>query len=67
MSNPTPGSTYAFTMKQGATPYTIGFTQTIKWKGGTVYVATAVANAIDIVTIFYDGVNYYGNFGEDYS
>lgn len=67
MSNPTPGLTYAFTMKQGATPYTIGFTQTIKWKGGVVFIATAVANAIDIVTIFYDGVNFYGNFGEDYS
>jgi hypothetical protein len=67
MSNPTPGFTYAFTMKQGVTPYTIGFTQTIKWKGGSAYTATNSVNAIDIVTLFYDGTNYYGTYGLAYA
>lgn len=66
LSNPLSGVTYAFLMKQGATPYTIGFTQTIKWKGGTAFTATNSANAIDIVTLYYDGTDYYGNFGTDY-
>jgi len=67
LSLPISGKTYGFIMKQGATPYTIGFTQTIKWKGGTVFTATNSANAIDIVTIFYDGTNYYGTFGNGYA
>ena len=64
-----PGCTYVFRIKQGATPYTVAFssTPTIKWKGGTPYVATNSANAIDIVSIYYDGTDLLGTFGDDYS
>lgn len=66
LSNPRIGDTYVFVMKPGATPFTITFSNTIKWKGGVAYAANT-ANAIDIVTLYYDGTNYYGNFGEDYA
>lgn len=49
LTNIIPGRSYAFRMKQGATPYTIAFSQTIKWKGGTAYTATNSANAIRIL------------------
>lgn len=67
LSNPRIGDTYVFVMKPGSTPFTITFSNpNIKWKGGTVYAANT-ANATDIVTLYYDGTNYYGNFGEDYA
>lgn len=66
MSNPTPGFEYKFVMKQGGTAYTVAFTQTIEWEGGAAYTANT-ANTIDKVTIFYDGVNYYGDFKISYS
>ena len=67
LTNIIPWRSYALRMKQGATPYTIAFSQTIKWKGGTAYTATNSANAIDIVSIFSDGTDLFGTFGDDYS
>lgn len=36
---------------------------TIKWPGGTVPSWTTTANAIDILSLFYDGSTYYGQAG----
>lgn len=33
---------------------------TIKWPGGSAGVFTTTANAINILSVFYDGTNYYG-------
>ena len=65
-SNPVAGRSYVFEIQQGATPYTVNFIQTILWREGNVFVATNTANAVDIVTIYYNGISYYGNFGLDY-
>ena len=63
------GNRYTFRVKQGATPYTVGFSSTpsIKWVGGTGYTATNSANAIDIVTLYYDGTDLLGSFESAYA
>jgi hypothetical protein len=33
---------------------------TVKWAGGTAPTLTTAANAVDIVSLFYDGTNYHG-------
>lgn len=35
----------------------------IKWPGGTAPTWTKLANAVDILSLFYDGTNYYGQAG----
>jgi len=39
----------------------------VLWPGGTAPVISTGADAEDIITLVYDGTNYYGNFGQDYS
>lgn len=40
---------------------------TVKWPSGTAPTLTTTANAIDIVTFYYDGTNYYGQTGLNFS
>lgn len=39
---------------------TVTWPGTIKWAGGSAPVLSTAANSVDIVSFFYDGVNYYG-------
>ena len=39
---------------------TITWPSTVKWVGGTAPTLSTAANAIDIISFFYDGTNYYG-------
>jgi hypothetical protein len=38
-------------------PYTVGFTNTIKWLNGTTYVASTVAGKKDLIGCMYDGTD----------
>lgn len=67
LQTPVAGRSYILEIQQGATPYTVSFTQTIKWREGTPFVATASANARDIVSLYYNGTDYYGTFGLAYA
>lgn len=67
LQTPVSGRSYLFEIQQGVTPYTVGFTQTIKWREGTPFVATVSANARDIVSLYYNGTDYYGTFGLAYA
>jgi hypothetical protein len=59
-SNPLSGASYQIIITQDATGgRTITF-PTIRWEGGTVPSLTGTANSQDIVTLTYDGTNYYG-------
>jgi hypothetical protein len=48
-----------FTYESSATAYTVAFSPTVKWPGGTALTFTNTSGAIDVVAIFYDGTNYY--------
>jgi len=58
-SNPKVG-TYIIKIKQGAGSYTLNF-PTIKWADGAVPTITTSVNAVDLITLIYDGVDYYGS------
>lgn len=46
---------------------TVTWPASVKWQGGVAPTLTATASAIDIVTFYYDGTNYYGMIGLDFS
>jgi hypothetical protein len=58
-SNPKVG-TYIIKIKQGSGNYTLIF-PTIKWADAAVPIITTTANAVDLITLIYDGVDYYGS------
>ena len=64
--------TYTFTAPTGTTTLILKLIQdgtgsrvatfpaSVKWSGGTAPTLTTTANAIDIISFYYDGTNYYG-------
>ena len=65
-SNPETGQTMTLIIKQPGSggPYTL--TSTMKFAGGTNTLSTA-ANAIDIMSVVYDGTNYYASLATNFS
>jgi len=60
-TNPKTGATYILKLIQGASPSTITWTASIfKWPAATAPVLSTSAGQVDIVTLIYDGTNYYG-------
>ena len=46
---------------------TITWPAAVLWPAGAAPTLTTTANAIDIVTLYYDGTSYYGGYATDYS
>jgi len=71
-STMTGNCTYTFTAPSGATTlilklvqggsgsYTATFPATVKWAGGTAPTLSTAVGAIDIITFYWDGTNYFG-------
>jgi len=60
-TNPKTGATYILKLIQGASPSTITWTASIfKWPAAAAPVLSTSAGQVDIVTLIYDGTNYYG-------
>lgn len=57
---PTHPGRFSLILTQDATGHAITM-PTIKWPGGSAPTWSSAANAIDILTVIYDGTNYYGN------
>jgi hypothetical protein len=67
LSNPKSGYTHKLKITQGASAYTVTFSTTVKWPSGTAYSASATNADIDIVTLYYDGSAWFGQFAKDFS
>ncbi len=66
--NPSSGGTYLVKLTQGgAGSFTATWPASVKWVGGAAPTLTTAVGAIDIVTFFYDGTNYFGNAGLAYA
>ena len=63
-SNPISGQSLTLIVKQDATGSRT-LTSTMKFAGGTKTLSTA-ANAVDIISVFYDGTNYWASLGTDF-
>ena len=66
-SNQKTGGTYTIKMIQGANLTTINWPTSIKWESGVSLIPTNIDNALDLVTMVYDGTNYYASFGKNFS
>lgn len=64
-SNVTGGQSVTLILKQDATGGRTFSTTTIKFAGGAPTLS-ASPNAIDIMTIYYDGTDYYGSLANDF-
>ena len=46
---------------------TVSWPTSVKWPGGGAPTITTAANAVDIVTMYFDGTNYYSAFVQNFS
>jgi hypothetical protein len=68
-SNGIAGGVYGIKFIQNANNVGIDLDTTwgVLWPSGTGPTASSTNNAVDIITIFYDGSNWYGTFAQDFS
>jgi hypothetical protein len=66
-SNAKTGGTYTIKLIQGANLTTVNWPTSIKWESGVSLIPTNTDNALDLVTMVYDGTNYYASFGKNFS
>jgi hypothetical protein len=64
-SNPKVG-TYIIKIKQDGTGNRSLTFPTIKWSDAAVPTITTTPNAVDLITIIYDGVDYYGSILQNF-
>jgi len=60
-ANPLTGGRYLIVLKQDGTGSRTVTWPTIKWRGGTAPTLTTTANKTDLITIVYDGTDYFGD------
>ncbi len=58
--------TFIFTHESSTTVYTLAFSPTIKWQGGTAPTWTNTATGIDCMWLKFDGTNYIAGQGADF-
>jgi len=58
--------TLKITHAANTTTYTTTWPASVKWPGGTAYASTSTSGAVDIITFFYDGTNYYAMPSNDF-
>ncbi len=59
-ANPIAGGRYLIELTQDATGSRTITLPTIKWQGGTAPTLTTTASKTDLIALFYDGTNYFG-------
>lgn len=65
-ANPKTGGRYLIVLKQDATGSRTITWPTIKWQGGSAPTLTTTANKVDLITIIYDGTDYFGTASTNY-
>ena len=66
-SNPKTGGIYTIQIIQGPNLTTVTWPGTIKWEGAVSLIPTNVDNAIDVVTMVYNGSNYLASYGKNFT
>jgi hypothetical protein len=67
LSNPKNGSSYLIKIIQGNPVRTVTWPSNVAWEGGAAPVITAVADAVDIITLWYDGADYWCSYLQNLS
>jgi len=66
LANPISGIVYKLFVIQGATPRDINWPVEVKWPQGQKPILSQAENAVDKIELYYDGVNYFGDWQNDY-
>lgn len=68
LSNAKAGGSYFLKIIQHpTTPRNVTWAINVKWPGGTAPTTSVGASAVDTVVLFFDGVDFYANFAQDFS
>jgi hypothetical protein len=65
LSNPIKGASYIIKIIQSSTARTVTWPSNVKWPGGTAPTLTTTNDAVDMITLYYDGTNYLSSFALD--
>ena len=66
INSPIAGAVYKLVIVQGAAPLDVIFPANVKWPQGQPPIFSTSASAIDVITFYYDGTNYYADWELDY-
>ncbi len=66
-SNGVAGERYDLVIVQDSTPRAITWPAAVKWPGGSIPTLSAGSGAIDVVSLLYDGTNYYGSIRQAFA
>jgi hypothetical protein len=67
LSSPIEGAVYKLFVIQGAAPLDVVWPASVKWPQGQAPILSTGASEVDIVTMYYDGTSYYGDWELNYS
>ncbi len=67
LSNPIIGATYRMFVIQGATARTLVWPAAVKWVNGQAPILSTANGAIDMVWLYWDGTNYFGDWEVAYA
>lgn len=68
LSNPNAGAFYFIEVRQDSTtPRDVVWPAAVKWPGGTPPVISVGANAVDTISMAYNGTDYLATFAQDFS
>jgi len=66
LSSATVGTYIMKLIQGGSGSYTVTWPGTVIWSGGTAPTLTTTVGKVDIVTLVFDGTNFYGNYSLNY-
>lgn len=67
LTNPAAGHLYTIWMIQGAVARDVIWPAAVKWPGGQKPILSSTNDAVDKVTLYYDGATYRGDWDTNYS
>lgn len=68
LNNPIDGGAYTLILAQDGTgSRTVTWPASVKWSGGTAPTLSTAASSIDVITLLWDGTNYYAASNLDFS
>jgi hypothetical protein len=66
LSSATVGTYIMKLIQGGSGSYTVTWPAAVIWSGGTAPTLTTTVGKVDIITLVFDGTNYYGNYSLNY-
>lgn len=67
LSNPASGSKYRLIVQQGSPARALVWPAAVKWANGQAPILSSDDNALDMVELYFDGTNYFGDFNVAYA